>query len=381
MPYNPSTGVYSLPAVYLAIPGTTIVAVQHNTPLTDLQTAQNYERPIIAGGTGAGTAAQARTNLGVTSAATTVTYSGTSVDNVVPRWNGVAGVLQDSALTIADNGDSVQEATDAGAAAGPVDDLYRNSASPAANDIIGSRQWTGEDSAGNKEVYAEARAVILDPTSGSEDAKIVRRTVVAGTLADRMHTGAGTWMEGATGGDPGVGKINATEVQMNGSPLDLRLGTSVTPPAATTFDFTTPIGANTKQVTVSFSGLSLASSGVMILQMGDAGGIETSGYDGVSVVAGGGSSDGDNWTSGIILEVDNNASNVLHGSVILTLIDSATNLWAISGTSGRSSAGFGNYMGGSKALSAALTTIRFTTVAGTALFDNSGKANIAVQNG
>lgn len=57
MPYNPSTGVYSLPAIYLAVPGTVIIAAQHNTPLVDLQTANNYERPIIAGGTGAGSIA------------------------------------------------------------------------------------------------------------------------------------------------------------------------------------------------------------------------------------------------------------------------------------------------------------------------------------
>lgn len=57
MPYNPSTGVYSLPAIYLAVPGTVIIAAQHNTPLVDLQTANNYERPIIAGGTGAGSVA------------------------------------------------------------------------------------------------------------------------------------------------------------------------------------------------------------------------------------------------------------------------------------------------------------------------------------
>ncbi len=65
MPYNPSTGVYTLPAIYLAIPGTTIIAAQHNEPLVDLQTANNYARPIVAGGTGASTAATARTELAV----------------------------------------------------------------------------------------------------------------------------------------------------------------------------------------------------------------------------------------------------------------------------------------------------------------------------
>lgn len=63
MPYNPSTGVYALPAIYLAIPGTVIIAAQHNTPLEDLATANNYARPIIAGGTGANNSTSATQNL------------------------------------------------------------------------------------------------------------------------------------------------------------------------------------------------------------------------------------------------------------------------------------------------------------------------------
>ncbi len=63
MPYNLSTGVYALPAIYLAIPGTVIIAAQHNTPLEDLATANNYARPIIAGGTGANNSTSATQNL------------------------------------------------------------------------------------------------------------------------------------------------------------------------------------------------------------------------------------------------------------------------------------------------------------------------------
>lgn len=67
MPYNPSTGVYSLPAIYLAVPGTVIIAAQHNDPLVDLQTANNYPRPVIAGGTGSSTTAGAASSLKVVS--------------------------------------------------------------------------------------------------------------------------------------------------------------------------------------------------------------------------------------------------------------------------------------------------------------------------
>src|SRR3990167_10654506 len=49
----------------------------------------------------------------------------------------------------------VVTSTDAGAAVGPLVDLYRNSASPAASDVIGAVRFSGEDSAGNTQTYAQ----------------------------------------------------------------------------------------------------------------------------------------------------------------------------------------------------------------------------------
>lgn len=59
------SGVYSLPAGSLVTNGDTGTASQHNTPLQDLETDMNTARPVVAGGTGATTAADARTNLEV----------------------------------------------------------------------------------------------------------------------------------------------------------------------------------------------------------------------------------------------------------------------------------------------------------------------------
>ncbi len=72
--------------------------------------------------------------------------------------------------------------TDAGAAVGPTLTLYRDSASPAASDVIGAISYQGRDSAANAQVYAVDDVVITDPTSTSEDAIRRIRTVVAGTL-------------------------------------------------------------------------------------------------------------------------------------------------------------------------------------------------------
>lgn len=122
------------------------------------------------------------------------------------------------------SGSLLAVSTDAGATGGPDIEAFRDSASPAASDVGGRVLYTGRDSAGNKQTYAIDQMVITDPTSGSEDAKRVTRTVVAGTEADRHHIGAGAWMEGATGGDPGAGNFNAAQYQQNGAAIPFGRG-------------------------------------------------------------------------------------------------------------------------------------------------------------
>lgn len=62
---GPPTYVFSLPPVYLAIPGTTITAAQHNDPLEDIAATFNSIQPIVWGGTGASSEAAARSALGL----------------------------------------------------------------------------------------------------------------------------------------------------------------------------------------------------------------------------------------------------------------------------------------------------------------------------
>lgn len=109
--------------------------------------------------------------------------------------------------------------TDAGATEGPLMVLDRNSASPAANDVIGGLKLTGRDSAANTQTFAKLLAEILDPVDGTEDARFQFMTIVAGVLAIHFYLGAGFYAASATGGDPGDGKINATGYQLNGTSL------------------------------------------------------------------------------------------------------------------------------------------------------------------
>lgn len=71
--------------------------------------------------------------------------------------------------------------TDAGATAGPVLEFYRNSATPAASDILGNITFNGEDSAGNTQEYASIETVIVDATSTSEDGRLDFYVTKAGT--------------------------------------------------------------------------------------------------------------------------------------------------------------------------------------------------------
>jgi len=79
--------------------------------------------------------------------------------------------------------------TDAGAAAAPLLELYRDSASPAASDTLGEIEFNGEDSAGNKQAYGLIHASILSPTSAAEQGQIHFETATAGVLTEKMIIG------------------------------------------------------------------------------------------------------------------------------------------------------------------------------------------------
>lgn len=64
------SGVYSLPAGTAIVNGDVSDASDLNTPFDDLESDANIARPVVAGGTGATTAGDARTNLGLDTMAT-----------------------------------------------------------------------------------------------------------------------------------------------------------------------------------------------------------------------------------------------------------------------------------------------------------------------
>jgi hypothetical protein len=100
--------------------------------------------------------------------------------------NDAAALLTDFNVTDSETITKV----DATAAVGPYLDLYRNSASPAASDLIGEIRFTGKDDGGNTTTYAAISGTIADPTNASEDGTLLLKAMVAGTLTTRATISA-----------------------------------------------------------------------------------------------------------------------------------------------------------------------------------------------
>ncbi|MBL8578079.1 MAG: hypothetical protein JNK47_12695 [Mesorhizobium sp.] len=139
--------------------------------------------------------------------------------------------------------------------------------------------------------------------------------------------------------------------------------------SGTTKDFTVP--TNAKKIMVNVAGLSKSGSSHVIVQLGDAGGIETTGYLSGAYTGGTGS----NTTTGFGIGISSGA-DVIHGKWELDLLDATNNTWVCAANMGGSNAAYGAVEGGSKSLSQAITTVRITMVNGTDTFD-AGTANVS----
>jgi hypothetical protein len=102
--------------------------------------------------------------------------------------------------------------TNADANAGPYLYLYRNSASPAANDVIGTISIRGNDSGGTLTNYCELDVLLDDVTDGSEDCTFRITQPVAGSVASRFKYANGLQLGFPTGGFKGNGTLNCFAV-------------------------------------------------------------------------------------------------------------------------------------------------------------------------
>lgn len=133
-----------------------------------------------------------------------------------------------------------------------------------------------------------------------------------------------------------------------------------------------------KRVVLLLNGFSVSGSNTPFIQLGDAGGIETSGYTGASSAIGHGVATTCVAIGAAVGFPITNAGangNTYYGRIVLELADSATNTWVLSSVLAETSTPKQEICAGIKALSATLTTVRlscsstFDAGAVTALFE------------
>jgi hypothetical protein len=159
--------------------------------------------------------------------------------------------------------------------------------------------------------------------------------------------------------------------QMNGGAITS--GTAVASTSGTSIDFTS-IPSWVKKITVLWNGVSTNGTSNPIIQLGDSGGIEATGYLGAGSNMATGVATA-NYTTGfgVFGTAQWTAARVVYGG--LTISNISGNTWVASGTWAASDDNQAGVTSGAKALSDTLTQIRITTVGGTNTFD-AGTINI-----
>lgn len=350
------SNVWAPPAGTTATASTTIESAKYNALVADLTSLANEARPVSVGGTGASTVGGAQTALKIPAYDGTATVSG--------QWTFTASQkFNDSVKALFGTGGDLE--------------IYHD----------GATSFIADVGTGNLTISTNGTAINL---LGASSEILLR--VISGGEAELRHNGSikavttstgftvtglvsGTTIGGAmvstdisadTGSAVKVPNVAAVEAAIAAVDVQPTLATMQSGSgSALTF---TGIPAGTKEITVMFNGLSLTGTDHFLVQIGDAGGFEVSGY--TSASEGGGASVSS--TAGFIV-VGNSAAAGLYGQVTLSLMDSATFLWASQHGIARGTSSMNG--GGAKALSAELTQVRIVPSASNT-FD-AGSVNVS----
>jgi len=154
----------------------------------------------------------------------------------------------------------------------------------------------------------------------------------------------------------------------------LTLGTAQASTSGTSINFTS-IPSWVKRITVMFNGVSTNGTSNYQIQLGDSGGVETTGYSSSSAFVGA-STGGANSTTGLLINTSLNASNTFAGAIYISKLSG--NTYVTTGSliyESTSPTSFVVVSAGTKTLSDTLDRVRITTVNGTDTFD-AGSINI-----
>ena len=92
-------------------------------------------------------------------------------------------------ISVADNTDTLTlKSTDTDASSGPVLLFNRDSASPAANDFLGTIDFQGDNSAGDTHDYIRILSRILSTTDGSEQADLIFKDATGNNILNMAHS-------------------------------------------------------------------------------------------------------------------------------------------------------------------------------------------------
>jgi len=223
---------------------------------------------------------------------------------------------------------------------------------------------------------SEIKANKISPAIGTD--------VTMGDSGDTFTIPAGVTLAGSgasltaipaanlTGTLPAISGANLTNLP---SSPNITLGTTVATTSGNTIDFT-GIPSGTKRIILSVDQISIGSgTSGPIVQLGDSGGFETSGYLGSAFFLSSAGIQQASITTGMAMLPSTNSTVTSCGAMTITLLDPNTFTWCSTFFAGRGDNITGHCGASSKSLSAELTQIRLTTVAGNLAWD-AGKINI-----
>lgn len=206
-------------------------------------------------------------------------------------------------------------------------------------------------------------ATNAEAQAGTDTARAVTPAGLASVTATETRAGLielATSAEAQTGTDTARAITPATMKASQivaGTAVDLSSGS----PTTSTFS---SIPAWVKRITVCLSGVSTNGTSPPMVQIGDAGGLETSGYNGCVNEPGVSTPD---LSSGFQISNSTGSPASWHGQMVLTHMGS--NIWACSGIFARSDSAALRTVAGTKQLSDVLTQVALTTVSGAGVFD------------
>tara|TARA_B100000795_G_scaffold124128_1_gene92606 strand:- start:907 stop:1878 length:972 start_codon:yes stop_codon:yes gene_type:complete len=240
---------------------------------------------------------------------------------------------------------------------------------------VGSVQTIADDAVATAKIADSAvstakiadNAITLAKLAGGTDGNIISFDASGDPVAIATGSDGQVLTSTGAGSPPAFEALSAGFTQ----------GTEIATTSGTSITFGS-IPAGVDMIVMNFFGVSQGSNSQTIrIQIGDGGGIETSGYLNTAAKIADQAIESATIrnTAGFSVGTVNwDAANILHGSVWFTLQDAAAFTWCFHGMLNESDDD-GIYLGsGSKALSAELTQIKFSTAAG-ATFD-AGAVNI-----